>query len=82
MKKTNVIESLKALDSGLGNQSEDFLYSFYAIAYNELTTDAEKEAFKEGALCTFAGMGRRPIKRMIHSYKFKQAMRHLGGTQK
>ncbi|MDY0409969.1 hypothetical protein ACFFIS_04735 [Virgibacillus soli] len=73
----NVITYLKALASGIGKQDEDTMYSFYAIAHNQLKTQAEREAFRYGTLAMLADVGKMRIRAALYRRKFRKAMDKL-----
>lgn len=75
---TNVLTNLEALASGVGKQDEDMLFNFYTIASERLLeTDAEREAFRLGALAMFADVAGYKIRAAYYRRKFKQAMKRL-----
>ena len=74
---TNVLISLEALASGIGKQDVDAAYSFYAIAYNQLETEQEREAFRWGALAVFADVGKMRIRAAYYRRQFAKAIEQL-----
>lgn len=75
---TKIMSNLKALASGIGKQDVDTIVSFYAIAHNQLETEAEQEVFRLGALAMFADVGKMPLKALYYRRKFRKAIRRLG----
>ena len=75
---TNVLTNLEALASGIGKQDVDTAFSFYAIASERLLeTDAEREAFRLGALAMFADVAGFKIRAAYYRRKFKRAIKAL-----
>lgn len=75
---TNVLTNLEALAAGMGKQSADMMYNFYAIANARLLkTEAQREAFRLGALAMFADVAGYKIRAAYYRRKFKQAMKRL-----
>ena len=73
-----VLANLEALASGIGKQDVDTAFSFYAIASERLLeTDAEREAFRLGALAMFADAAGYKIRAAYYRRKFKKAMKAL-----
>ena len=75
---TNVLTNLEALAAGMGKQSADMMYNFYAIANARLLkTEAQREAFRLGALAMCADVAGYKIRAAYYRRKFKQAMKRL-----
>lgn len=75
---TNVMVNLEALASGIGKQDADTMYNFYSIANARLLeTEAQREAFRLGALAMFADAAGYKLRAAYYRRKFKQAMKRL-----
>lgn len=73
-----VLTNLEALASGIGKQDADTMYSFYSIANTRLLeTEAEREAFRLGALAMFADAAGYKLRAAYYRRKFKKAMKVL-----
>lgn len=73
-----VLTNLEALASGIGKQDADTMYSFYAIANARLLeTEAQREAFRYGALAMFADAAGYKIRAAYYRRKFKKAMKQI-----
>lgn len=76
----DVMRYLEALASGIGYQDDETLYSFYAAASNQLETEAEREAFRLGALALTADVAGMRLRNWYYTRKFKKAMKNLKGA--
>lgn len=75
---TNVLTNLEALAAGMGKQDVDTMYNFYSIASERLLkTEAQREAFRLGALAMFADAAGYKIRAAYYRRKFKKAMKEL-----
>lgn len=76
----DVLRYLEALASGVGYQDDETLYSFYVAASNQLETNAEREAFRLGALALTADVADLRLRSWYYTRKFKKAMKNLKGA--
>ncbi|GIN58090.1 hypothetical protein J8TS2_24090 [Lederbergia ruris] len=74
----NVITNLEALASGIGKQDADTTASFYHIASQRLLeTEAERNAFRYGALAMFADVSNQRLRAAYYRRKFGQAIKRI-----
>ena len=73
-----VLTNLEALAAGMGKQSADMMYNFYAIANARLLeTEEQREAFRLGALAMFADAAGYKLRAVYYRRKFKKAIKAL-----
>lgn len=72
-----VITYLRAFASGLGRQPADISYSFYAVAYNEMGTQEQRDALRYGALAVSADIAKKRLQRLWYTRKFRKAIEQL-----
>ena len=73
-----VLANLEALAAGIGKQDADTMYSFYSIANARLLeTEAQREAFRLGALAMMADAAGYKLRAAYYRRKFYKAMKAL-----
>lgn len=73
-----VLKGLRAFESGIEDgQPDGAIMKFYDLVSAQLSTNAEKVAYKKGALAIAADAEGKRFRSLYHAIKFRRAMKKL-----